>query len=208
MSSSSSLETIEIGPAYVRWTDARSGDKRMRNAMYVHQVHGTDVVVAKNWANAGKHADAIVTNTPGLTISVQTADCAPIALVSNEGVVAAVHAGYKGLRDGIIERSRDQMRELGARGITAALGPYIHVECYEFGQSELDEFVNYWGASVQGETVEGAPAFNLPDAVAVECKRAGIDLAYVSEFCTGCSGQHFSYRKQKTAERQVMLVTT
>lgn len=223
-------ETVTIGPASIRWTDARHGDlsflgpaapsaapsdapKSPSTAerfgwMYARQVHGNNVLVVDNADRAGEDADAIVTRTHGLTISVQIGDCAPIALVGDDGSIAAVHAGWKGLRAGIIKHAAESMRELGATDIQAALGPCIHAECYEFGEDQLKNFAEHWGPSIIGETEDGTPAFDLPAAVKEECKSAGVTVVYESPFCTACSGQHFSYRKQQTTKRQVMLVNT
>jgi polyphenol oxidase len=203
-------ESLVIDSATVIWTDARHGDQAVASKrpdwVYVNQVHGNEVFVANDLGSSGVDADAVVTGVSGLTVGVQTADCAPVALVGDNGMIAAVHAGWKGLRSHVIRRAAGCLRELGALKVQAALGPCIHSECYEFGLRELSELVELWGDGVAGRTGSGREALDLPVAVDRECEAAGVQLIYRSPACTGCSGQHFSYRKQKTRARQVMLV--
>ena len=72
----------------------------------IRQVHGGRVVVVEDpaaaGARAGTEADALVTAAPGVALAVHTADCAPVALVSPEGVLGVAHAGWKGLEAGVI----------------------------------------------------------------------------------------------------------
>ena len=94
----------------------------------VHQVHSPDVVVVdRPWNGAPRpKADALVTRTEGLAISVTTADCGPILFVDpNARVIGAAHAGWKGALTGVLETTIDAMEKLGAeRGsIVAAIGP-------------------------------------------------------------------------------------
>ncbi len=93
---------------------------------WLHQVHGNRVVVVERpGAGRGQEADAAVTACSGAALVVRTADCAPVGLASAEGVVAAVHAGWRGLMAGVVEETVAVMRSLGATSIEAALGPCI-----------------------------------------------------------------------------------
>jgi YfiH family protein len=104
----------------------------------VHQVHSPHAVfVDRPWCGERPHADALVTTTPGLVLSVLTADCAPVLLAdAGAGVVAAAHAGWRGALGGVLESTVAIMRERGARAIAAAIGPAIAQASYEVG----DEF--------------------------------------------------------------------
>lgn len=101
----------------------------------VHQVHSPDAVcVDAPWPGVRPQADALVTATPGLILSVLTADCAPVLLAdAKAGVIGAAHAGWKGALGGVIENTVAAMRDLGARDIAAAIGPCIHQASYEVG---------------------------------------------------------------------------
>lgn len=102
----------------------------------LHQVHSSDAVVAiAPWPDdARPHADAVVTDRPGLMLGVVTADCAPILLADCEaGVIAAAHAGWKGAVGGVLAATVSAMVGLGARPerIAAAIGPTIARPSYE-----------------------------------------------------------------------------
>lgn len=101
----------------------------------VYQVHSADCVVAGEWGDAHRpHADAAVTDRPGLVLGIVTADCAPILLADREaGVVGAAHAGWKGAFGGVAEATVAAMVALGARreSIAAAIGPCIAQASYE-----------------------------------------------------------------------------
>ena len=226
-----------LGEGHALWTDASNGglghrppradhddsccgteatDRRaaIRPGEWLHltQVHGNEVVVLSGVTELGpfqdREADAAVTDIRGVNLGIATADCAPIALISSEGVVAAVHAGWKGLKAGVIEATVDAMESLGATGIVAGLGPCIHSECYEFGDEELNDFVALWGSSVRTTTSTGVPAFDLPAAVESVCNKLSIALEFKSDECTACSNDYFSFRSRQDDQRQVMLVWT
>ncbi len=96
----------------------------------------------------GVEGDALVTTRPGVVLAVLTADCAPVALASPEGVVAVAHAGWKGAEVGILEATVEVMRAHGATHIDAALGPCIGPCCYEFGPADLDRLAARFGPAV------------------------------------------------------------
>jgi polyphenol oxidase len=100
-----------------------------------HQVHSPRAVfVDAPWPGERPHADALVTTTPGLALSILTADCAPVLLAdARAGVIGAAHAGWKGALGGVLEAVVALMREHGARRIVAAIGPCIHQPSYEVG---------------------------------------------------------------------------
>ena len=175
--------------------------------MYLTQVHDNTTVVVDRNSQPGVEADALVTTHAGVTLAIATADCASIALASDDGVIGAVHAGWAGLYAGVVSSAVDKMRSLGAQTITAALGPCIHPCCYEFTGEGFSKVARKWGSEIEGRTRDGATSFDLPEAVRIELDRSGVALTHRDERCTGCSGEHFSYRKTKTTDRQVMLVT-
>jgi YfiH family protein len=208
--------------ARVRWTGRAEGDLRPhaphhaaglrelagRPVSWLRQVHGAGVVVVEGAvAVEGDEGDALVTTSADMALAVLTADCAPVALASPEGVVAAVHAGWAGLAAGVVDRAVDAMRRLGATTVDAALGPCIHAECYEFGPDELDRVAHVLGDGVRGVTAAGMPALDLPAAVVAAVHRAGAALVADEDVCTACTADRcFSHRARGEAERQAMLV--
>jgi YfiH family protein len=102
----------------------------------VHQVHSARAVPAVDaWPDDQRpHADALVTDRPGLALGILTADCAPVLLADEAaGVIGAAHAGWKGAHAGIIEATARAMEELGGQRsrIRAAVGPCIARRSYE-----------------------------------------------------------------------------
>lgn len=206
--------------AEVRWTGRHDGDFASPDpgvpwsglvdmpVCRVRQVHGDRVVVVERPGDgAGEEGDALVTRAPDLALAVVSADCAPIALSSPEGVVAAVHAGWRGLRAGIVERAVEVMRAHGATEVHAALGPCIRVECCEFGPAELDEVATALGAAVRGTATSGAPALDVPAAVSAALARAGAALVHDEGECTSCrADRYFSFRGRRDHGRQAMVV--
>src|SRR5205807_5312216 len=135
----------------------------------------------------GTKADAAVTDAPRSVLAVLAADCAPVALVSPEGVVAAVHAGWRGLVAGVLERAVNGARLLGATELRAVLGPCIHPECYEFGAADLDSVAAQYGDSVRSVTADGQPALDVPAAVRAALRGAGVADVDDVDVCTACS---------------------
>jgi YfiH family protein len=170
------------------------------------QVHGARVVVIDSPQGAlTLEADAIVTPAANVPIAMLGADCALIAFSSPEGVVAVVHAGWKGLVHGVIEATVAELRVLGATEITAACSPMIHPECYEFSPADLDAVVATLGEGVRGHTSAGRPALDLPAGVTQALHRAGVTQAKSLGGCTACEGDWFSFRARKDQGRHALL---
>ena len=108
----------------------------------VHQIHSADVVIAGDWPDDDRpHADALVTDRPGILLGILTADCAPILLADREaGVIGAAHAGWRGAVAGVAASTVAAMEKLGARRdrIAAAVGPCIAQRNYEVDHAFAD----------------------------------------------------------------------
>ncbi len=121
-----------------------------RSPRLLHQVHGCGVVSLRAaertspYARPFPQADALVGNDPGDVLIVRVADCLPILLADSQGVgVGAIHAGWRGLVEGVIPRAVEAMREgLGvpAERLLAAIGPGIGVERFEVGDEVAAAF--------------------------------------------------------------------
>lgn len=222
----SCADPVYLEGATVVWTGRADGDFAMapgraetalarltalagRPVSWLSQVHGNGVAVvspAHPAAGRGEQGDALVTATDS-ALAVMTADCAPVALSSPEGVVAAVHAGWRGVVAGVLQEAVAVMRMQGAGRISAALGPCIRAECYAFDGAALDRVVARVGASVRSERADGTPALDLPAAVAVALEEAGADLVVDVGECTACAGdRYFSHRARGETARQAMVV--
>jgi polyphenol oxidase len=93
--------------------------------------------------------DGVITNTPGLLLVIQTADCLPVLLVDVEHrAVGAFHAGWRGTVQRIVEKGVGEMhRCFGSRprDLKAAIGPGIHGCCYEVGEEVREKFESQFG---------------------------------------------------------------
>lgn len=145
----------------------------------VHQVHSPEAVfVAAPWEGDRPHADALVTTTPGLALSILTADCAPVLFADAEaGVIGAAHAGWKGALAGVLENCVALMREHGARDIAAVIGPCIHQASYEVGPEFETRFLAADTAYGKFFAAGGGNRrlFDLPGFCAERLRAAGIE---------------------------------
>ena len=166
----------------------------------VHQVHSADVITVQSPGAQGK-ADAMVTDRPGLALSILTADCMPVLLHDPEaGVIGAVHAGWKGALAGVLEATVSAMEDLGSdRGdILAAIGPCISQAAYEVGPEFLDAFLaedaEYEWFFAQGEG--DRYLFDLPGFGLQQLREAGVAEAEWIRHCTYDNPDLFySYRR-------------
>ena len=168
----------------------------------VHQVHSGHAVIAGDWSEAERpHADALVTDRPGLLLSILTADCAPVLFADAQaGVVGAAHAGWRGAFAGVTDSAIDAMEKLGARRerIGAAVGPCIAQASYE-----VDEAFhrNFLAADASHERFfapgpSGKPHFDLAAYVAARLTSAGIAKVETLDLDTYAAPDRFySYRR-------------
>lgn len=111
----------------------------------VYQVHSADAVtvIVPYEDRLRPHADALVTDRPGLALGILTADCAPVLFADTAaGVVAAAHAGWKGAIGSVTDATIVAMETLGARRerIAAAVGPCIARASYEVDDAFAQRF--------------------------------------------------------------------
>ena len=203
----------DMGHGGVRVTAVRPDVAERRRAVvdlpwtWLRQVHGTGVVrVTEPGGEAGARADAAVSDRAGCALAVLTADCAPVALASPEGVIGVAHAGWRGVVAGVLETTVAEMRTLGATRLFAVIGPCVRPECYEFGAAELDDVAAVLGEGVRATTGHGRPALDLAAAVHAALAGAGVDDVEDVGTCTACSPHHFSWRARKEQQRQAAVI--
>jgi hypothetical protein len=169
----------------------------------LHQVHSAEAVaVAAPFPDAGRpHADALVTDRPGLALGILTADCAPVLLADRlAGVVGAAHAGWKGALGGVCANVVAAMEALGARRerIAAAVGPCIARPSYEVDTAFLARFE---AADPANERFfrPGRPGhhqFDLEAYVGARLAAAGlgrVELMGIDTYAN--AGDYFSFRR-------------
>lgn len=183
--------------------DLRSGDRRPFSADHqvsaewatVNQVHAGRVIVATEPGLQGD-ADALVTRTRDLPLAIFTADCLGLVF-EGTGVVAVAHAGWRGLRSGVLEATVEAMGLLGGPPHRVTAGPGIRRCCYEVGPEVAAVFpdsraVTNWGT--------------LSVDLLAESRRRLPGLVFEQDGgCTGCDDGYFSYRNGATDDRMVAM---
>nr|WP_120492257.1 peptidoglycan editing factor PgeF [Corynebacterium lactis] len=177
--------------------------------VYMEQIHSNTVTVVTGPASAPVSAtDAIVTAEPGLALVVLVADCVPVLLSDDTaGVVAAVHAGRIGARNGIVAKSVAKMVELGAspENIHALLGPAASGERYEVPESMADDVEKHLPGS-KTRTRQGTVGVDVRAGLIRQLYGLGVRHVNTEPSCTIGSEQYFSYRREGTTGRQAGVV--
>jgi len=171
------------------------------------QVHGIRVVTAEQCrSEPPPEADAIVSLEPGVPVGVVTADCVPVLLTTPGGRgVAAIHAGWRGLADGVLAEAVAALGRLAGVApaqLTAGIGPHIGPCCYEVDRPVLDALAEGHAAALQGAARAGRPGHALLDLgrlTAAALASAGLPESAIGRAgvaCTRCDGERFhSYRR-------------
>lgn len=107
------------------------------------QVHGVRIVDVVKPAQESGEADGFYTGVPGILLTVFSADCLPVIFCRKDGQrIGVAHAGWRGLKDGIIEKMAERINQDGSTADwVASVGPAAHPCCYEVSQALLDEFL-------------------------------------------------------------------
>jgi len=206
----------KLGSAEFWFTDVSDGDltdaavlAHLRDQLDVdsiatmRQVHGTDVA----WAMPGlvPEADALLTYTPNLAVLVRVADCVPIVLATEErDTVGVVHAGRRGLVDGVVPAAVEVLADRGKGPLAAVIGPHICGQCYELDEQTAAEVAA--AVPKSGSTTRwGTPGADIGAGVEAQLRALGVTV----ERSGGCTLEHdrfFSYRRDAATQRQGAIV--
>ncbi|WP_341368845.1 peptidoglycan editing factor PgeF [Yoonia sp. BS5-3] len=167
----------------------------------VHQIHSAVVVPVMDAMHHHPKADGLVTATPGVALSILTADCQPVLFSDQKaGVIGAAHAGWKGALHGVLEETVRQMETLGAAraNITAVIGPSISQRNYEVGPEFRTQFLDvddshsrFFAAGKDGRFQFDLPAFGIH-----RLRSFGVGKTSWTRHCTYADPDRFySYRR-------------
>ena len=159
----------------------------------MNQTHSSDISYADS--HIAYECDGIYTDKSKLPLVVKTADCVPILMESSKGV-SATHAGWRGLERSIFEKSI-AIHEIS--NLKISIGPHAKKCCYEVGVEFLEKFKQ----SI--DRVEDKYFLDLTKNIKQFALENNINLEDTGE-CTICNMEYFSYRKNKTSERQFSLI--
>lgn len=169
-------------------------------------VHGRDVAVVEvPQQHAVPGVDALVTTAPGLAVAALAADCVPVLLADLDGrAVAAVHAGWRGVRDDVVGAAVEVMRGLGADRLAAVLGPAVCGACYPVPAERVAEVADVVPAAAS-RSRDGAPALDLRAGLLARLAALEVDAAPVGG-CTAEDPDLYSHRRDGVTGRQAALV--
>jgi hypothetical protein len=172
------------------------------------QIHSAEIIMLRNHTEANLKAprvcDALMTGAPGLLLGVQTADCVPLLIADvKRRAVASIHAGWRGTRAHIAEKTIARMHaEFGTQpeDCLAAIGPAAGVCCYEVGAEVIGQFRSEFAAAdsfISNHQPNGKAHLDLATGNVRQLVSAGMleSNIFASSLCTLCRNElFFSYR--------------
>lgn len=176
--------------------------------VWLNQVHGTDVLELENWQGGVTDADASCTQSAGKVCVVMTADCLPVLFCDQQGQqVAAAHAGWRGLCNGVLEQTLQHFQKPGE--VMVWLGPAIGPAAFEVGAEVRQAFVQQDAAANRAFVPTGQGKY-LADIYLLARQRlaaAGVTQIYGGNYCTvSTPEQFFSYRRDGQTGRMASLI--
>lgn len=177
----------------------------------VRQVHGNRVLAisARNIPQSGPwpEADGLVTKTPGIALTIRTADCLPVFIFDpKQKCIGLVHAGWRGASQHIVKNCLKAMQDnwgCHAADLLVAFGPAIRSCCYEVGEEFLDIFPH------EVTKKKGVFHLDLPLVNKKQLLESGVagSKIFDSLKCTVCNDRFFSYRREgQSAGRHLSLL--
>lgn len=176
---------------------------------WLRQVHGC--TVADTGTDAGDcPADASIALHPGEVCAVLTADCLPLLFCDEAGTrVAAVHAGWRGLVDGVIEAALGRLG-VPPQEVYCWLGPAIGPNAFEVGAEVRARFLARGGADTEAAFLPAPDGKWLADLYALareRLRRCGVDPVWGGGLCTHADPKRFfSYRRDGVTGRMASLI--
>lgn len=181
----------------------------VRDAQWLTQVHGTECVEAQR-DECIREADACWTDQTGLACVIMTADCLPVVLTDGYKVAAA-HAGWRGLVDGVLETTLEQF---AGADIHAWFGPAIGPTVFEVGGEVRQQFCDHLAQSSDcfvASANKGKWLADLYSLAALRLQRTGVYQISGGDYCTytekvSDKARFFSYRREQNTGRMATLI--
>ncbi|QDJ12420.1 multi-copper polyphenol oxidoreductase [Mergibacter septicus] len=181
--------------------------------LFLNQIHSTNVIELPN-SQHHIDADASYTNHPNQVCLVMTADCLPILFTNQAGTeIAAAHAGWRGLCNGILEQTVKKFIAPTSQ-IIAWLGPAISAKAFEVGEEVMHQFIQQDQQAIAAFQPQPTPPHHptkfCADLYLLAKQRLnhlGIEQIYGGEYCTYHQPELFySYRREKQTGRMASLI--
>jgi len=197
---------VDDDPAAVAENRRRLRQWLPAEPLWLNQVHGREVACAV--ASSPPIADAGVAFHPGEVRAVLTADCLPVLFCDEAGtVVAAAHAGWRGLRNGVLEATVAAMRVPPER-LLAWLGAAIGPAAFEIGPEVREAFVSRNSAAESAFTLtpNGKYLADLYALARLRLAGAGVTQVWGGDLCTYSDPRFFSYRREPRTGRMASVI--
>ncbi|HDL5700313.1 TPA: peptidoglycan editing factor PgeF [Mannheimia haemolytica] len=181
-----------------------------QDPLFLTQTHSTRVIELP-YSGDNLEADAVYTNQPNQVCLVMTADCLPVLFASQDGSeIAAAHAGWRGLCDGVLEATVDKFK-CPPHEISAWLGPAIGPTAFQVGSEVADQFCAFdpraKEAFIEDSTTSGKFLGNLYQIATQRLNKLSITAISGGEYCTYSQPElFFSYRRDKQTGRMATLI--
>ena len=193
--------------------DSSMATRPICQPLWLNQVHGVNVLDATQAIHQPlQGADASFSQTPGIACCVMTADCLPVLFCDAEGqVVAAAHAGWRGLAAGVLQLTVQAMRQRGATKIHAWLGPAIGPQHFEVGEEVRQAFQQHFASDLIASAFHATSAQKYLADIFILARAAlqqsGVEVIFGGGVCTvSQSTDFYSYRRDKVTGRMASLI--
>jgi len=164
---------------------------------WLKQVHGNHVKYIEQEFTGEIMADASVTRLNKQACAIMTADCLPILLCDNEAtVVAAAHAGWRGLAEGVIEATVTAMA-CSSEKLMAWLGPAIGQKHFEVGSEVYETFGSRYQTAFKPSLRHDHFMADLYQIARIKLEALGVHAIYGGQFCTYSDPRFYSYRRDQ-----------
>lgn len=177
---------------------------------WLNQVHGSEVYYAHEHAQTPIEADAIITNSKNIALSIMTADCLPILIAAADGSeIAAIHGGWKPLANNIINKTLTKMNT-PAEQLCAWLGPCISEKVFEVGGEVKRAFVEQNSdleIAFEPTQQTGKYLANLRFIAKLQLQNFGVQSINELQHCTySMAEQYYSYRRAQKTGRMATII--
>ena len=182
--------------------------------VWLEQTHGRDVACIDDTTIVAARltppvADAAVTRSTGVPLAIRVADCLPVFFTDDAGsVVAAAHAGWRGLAAGVLEATVAAMGVAPA-ALHAWLGPAIGPAAFEVGDDVLEAFVgdDHGARACFAPTRGGKWLADLPALARRRLAASGVHRVHGGDECTWSdASRYFSWRRDRTPHRMAAVL--
>lgn len=173
---------------------------------WLNQTHSTRCVFVEE--ETDRDADAAITRSRGLPLAILTADCLPIVLCNHEGTeIAAIHAGWRGLVNGIVEQTLSRMQSK-SNHLMAWIGPAICRTCYAIGDEMQQAYLERYPMTATLFELRGQQYHaDLPKMAEMILKEQGVHQVFQSDRCSyEEQRQFYSYRRDGQTGRMATLI--